>query len=216
MQPADVLKASVKVCMFDQYGTVVDMQSGLTEAATPFLQEKGWTGKPRLVRHVVAPDAFREFDDRRAAACASTRPIARSAIGRVAHVLERAGIEHTLDEVRSSGGADREAAAVPGGAGRARAAANDAIGSSCCRTAIRTCSRRPSRITASPFDDVISVAAAERLQAACGDLHQGGRDRGRANGRGAVRRQPRVRLHRREVGRHAHRVHRPPAAARSA
>ncbi|MEJ0019998.1 MAG: hypothetical protein WDN25_26310 [Acetobacteraceae bacterium] len=32
---ATQLKAAVKVCMFDQYGTVVDMQTGLVEAATP-------------------------------------------------------------------------------------------------------------------------------------------------------------------------------------
>ena len=32
--------------MFDQYGTVVDMQSGLVEAATPFLRAKGWQGNP--------------------------------------------------------------------------------------------------------------------------------------------------------------------------
>ena len=30
--------------MFDQYGTVVDMQGGLVKIATPFLKEKGWTG----------------------------------------------------------------------------------------------------------------------------------------------------------------------------
>jgi 2-haloacid dehalogenase len=36
MAQADDLKASIKVCMFDQYGTVVDMQTGLTEAAAPF------------------------------------------------------------------------------------------------------------------------------------------------------------------------------------
>jgi 2-haloacid dehalogenase len=40
------LKRSVEVCMFDQYGTVVDMQSGLTEVATPFLKSKGWPGNP--------------------------------------------------------------------------------------------------------------------------------------------------------------------------
>ena len=33
---AEAIKQSVKVCMFDQYGTVVDMQGGLTEIATPF------------------------------------------------------------------------------------------------------------------------------------------------------------------------------------
>jgi len=30
------LKGTVKVCMFDQYGTVVDMQGGLVKIATPF------------------------------------------------------------------------------------------------------------------------------------------------------------------------------------
>jgi 2-haloacid dehalogenase len=46
MVHADDVRASIKVCMFDQYGTVVDMQTGLTEAATPFLAAKGWQGDP--------------------------------------------------------------------------------------------------------------------------------------------------------------------------
>jgi len=41
MMHADDVRASIKVCMFDQYGTVVDMQTGLTEAAAPFLAAKG-------------------------------------------------------------------------------------------------------------------------------------------------------------------------------
>src|SRR5437588_12442960 len=44
--PGDVLKASVKVCMFDQYGTIVDMQTGLTEITKPDLESKGWKGNP--------------------------------------------------------------------------------------------------------------------------------------------------------------------------
>jgi len=40
------IKTNVKICMFDQYGTVVDMQGGLTAIATPFLQKKGWKGDP--------------------------------------------------------------------------------------------------------------------------------------------------------------------------
>jgi 2-haloacid dehalogenase len=43
---AEALKQTIKVCMFDQYGTVVDMQKGLTEAVTPFLTKKGWSGRP--------------------------------------------------------------------------------------------------------------------------------------------------------------------------
>jgi len=37
---AEAIKENVKVCMFDQYGTVVDMQGGLTAIATPFLRDK--------------------------------------------------------------------------------------------------------------------------------------------------------------------------------
>jgi 2-haloacid dehalogenase len=42
----NALRAKIKVCMFDQYGTVVDMQGGLTAIATPFLKNKGWSGNP--------------------------------------------------------------------------------------------------------------------------------------------------------------------------
>ena len=44
--PVAELKASLKVLTFDLYGTIVDMQKGLTEIATPYLQKKGWSGKP--------------------------------------------------------------------------------------------------------------------------------------------------------------------------
>ena len=46
MSKAGILGKQVKVVMFDQYGTVVDMQKGLTEFASPYLKEKGWTGNP--------------------------------------------------------------------------------------------------------------------------------------------------------------------------
>ena len=46
MVETEDLKRIIKVCMFDQYGTVVDMQRGLTEIATPYLEAKGWTGNP--------------------------------------------------------------------------------------------------------------------------------------------------------------------------
>ena len=46
MATVEELKKTIKVVMFDQYGTVVDMQGGLTEAFTPYLKEKGWTGNP--------------------------------------------------------------------------------------------------------------------------------------------------------------------------
>ena len=37
MTQLDELKTTVKLCMFDLYGTIVDMQSGLTAAIRPYL-----------------------------------------------------------------------------------------------------------------------------------------------------------------------------------
>ena len=42
----ETIEREVKICMFDQYGTVVDMQDGLTKVAAPFLEKKGWKGDP--------------------------------------------------------------------------------------------------------------------------------------------------------------------------
>ena len=41
-----LLARESRMLVFDQYGTVVDMQKGLTDAATPFLKAKGWAGEP--------------------------------------------------------------------------------------------------------------------------------------------------------------------------
>lgn len=45
MESPEILRREVRTLVFDQYGTIVDMQSGLVEAVTPFLKEKGWEGK---------------------------------------------------------------------------------------------------------------------------------------------------------------------------
>ena len=42
---ARALGARITVCPFDQYGTVVDMQTGLTAVVTPYLRDKGWGGR---------------------------------------------------------------------------------------------------------------------------------------------------------------------------
>ena len=44
MERPELLKREIKALAFDQYGTVVDMQKGLTEAVTPFHRNKGWQG----------------------------------------------------------------------------------------------------------------------------------------------------------------------------
>ena len=43
MERPDILKREIKVLAFDQYGTIVDMQKGLTEAVTPFLNGRAGT-----------------------------------------------------------------------------------------------------------------------------------------------------------------------------
>jgi 2-haloacid dehalogenase len=46
MEHPEILKREIKALAFDQYGTIVDMQKGLTEAVTPFVAKKGWRGSP--------------------------------------------------------------------------------------------------------------------------------------------------------------------------
>jgi 2-haloacid dehalogenase len=95
----DSIKASVKVCMFDQYGTVVDMQGGLTAIATPFLKAKGWSGDP---------DSFvtwwrrTHFENSMIDALLHREHTSYREIGHraVAHVMDRAGIKYTKEDVR--------------------------------------------------------------------------------------------------------------------
>ena len=95
----ETLRAKIKVCMFDQYGTVVDMQKGLTEVVTPYLEGKGWNGRP---------DAFvtwwrrTHFENSMIDALLHTEhtPYREIGHGAVAYTLERAGIPYTMDEVR--------------------------------------------------------------------------------------------------------------------
>jgi 2-haloacid dehalogenase len=96
---AEALKAKIKVCMFDQYGTVVDMQKGLTEVVTPYLKDKRWNGRS---------DAFvtwwrrTHFENSMIDALLHREHTPYREIGHraVAYTLERAGIPYTMDEVR--------------------------------------------------------------------------------------------------------------------
>ena len=93
------LRASIKICMFDQYGTVVAMQSGLTEIATPFLKKKGWSGNPSSF---VTWWRRTHFENSMIDALLHRDHTPYREIGHrsVAHVMDRAGIEYTMDEVR--------------------------------------------------------------------------------------------------------------------
>jgi 2-haloacid dehalogenase len=97
---ADSLKRMVTVCMFDQYGTVVDMQGGLVEAATPYLRAKGWAGSPNSF---VTWWRRTHFENSMIDALLGREHTPYRTIGERAldHVLERAGIAHTMNEVRA-------------------------------------------------------------------------------------------------------------------
>jgi 2-haloacid dehalogenase len=99
MANTEDLKTTIKVCMFDQYGTVVDIQGGLVAAATPFLKSKGWAGDPNSF---VTWWRRTHFENSMIDALLHRQHTPYREIGQraVAHVMERAGIPHTADEVR--------------------------------------------------------------------------------------------------------------------
>jgi len=84
--------------MFDQYGTVVDMQCGLVEVATPYLKSKGWPGNPNSF---VTWWRRTHFENSMIDALLQRDHTPYREIGHrsLTHVLERAGIEHTVAEV---------------------------------------------------------------------------------------------------------------------
>jgi len=96
---AESLKQRVKVCMFDQYGTVVDMQMGLWEVAVDFLKAKGWTGN---AYSFVTWWRRTHFENSMIDALLGQRHTSYREIGHlsVRQVMQRAGIRHTEEEVR--------------------------------------------------------------------------------------------------------------------
>lgn len=95
---ADQLKRTIEVCMFDQYGTVVDMQGGLVAAATPYLKSKDWPGDPNSFvtwwRRAHYENSM--IDALLGRAHTPYREIGHRSLD---HVLERAGIPHTSEDV---------------------------------------------------------------------------------------------------------------------
>jgi 2-haloacid dehalogenase len=98
MASPEEFKSQIKVVMFDQYGTVVDMQKGLTEIATPYLKEKGWTGNPNSF---VTWWRRTHFENSMIDALLHKEHTPYREIGHraVSYTLERAGIAHTEEEV---------------------------------------------------------------------------------------------------------------------
>ncbi len=99
MTASDTIRHEVRICMFDLYGTVVDMQAGLTRAVTHYLAAKGSAIEPgRLVTWWRRT----HFENSMIDALLHRAHTPYREIGRIslAYTLERAGIPHTQDEVR--------------------------------------------------------------------------------------------------------------------
>ena len=84
--------------MFDQYGTVVDIQDGLIDAATPYLRSKGWLGN---LYSFVTGWRRTHFENSMIDALLHRDHTSYREIGHrsVDFVLERAGIDYSMDEV---------------------------------------------------------------------------------------------------------------------
>lgn len=98
MESLDILKREVKVLVFDQYGTIVDMQTGLTEAVTPFLRRKGWSGEPNSF---VTWWRRTHFESSMIDALCDRGHTPYREIGHraVSYVMNRCGIVHSQDDV---------------------------------------------------------------------------------------------------------------------
>jgi 2-haloacid dehalogenase len=94
----ELLRRETRALVFDQYGTVVDMQGGLIAAATPFLKKKGWTGDPN---QFVTWWRRTHFEDSMIDALLDRGHTPYRQVGHraVSQVLDRARIAHTQDEV---------------------------------------------------------------------------------------------------------------------
>ena len=99
MKHIEVLRREVKVLIFDQYGTVVDMQKGLTEIAGPFLRRKGWDGE---ASRFVTWWRRTHFENSMIDALCDRGHTPYREIGHraVSHVMDRSQISYTQDEVR--------------------------------------------------------------------------------------------------------------------
>ncbi|HZM48443.1 MAG TPA: haloacid dehalogenase type II [Burkholderiales bacterium] len=98
MTGIEAIRSGVTICMFDLYGTVVDMQGCLTRAVTPFLEAKGWTGEPS---RLVTWWRRTHFENSMIDALLEREHIPYREIGRISlsYTLERAGIRYTREEV---------------------------------------------------------------------------------------------------------------------
>ena len=99
MERPEILKREIKVLVFDQYGTVVDMQQGLIEAVRPFLQKKGWSGD---ANSFVTWWRRTHFENSMIDALCDRGHTPYRQIGHraVSYVMDRCGLTYSQEEVR--------------------------------------------------------------------------------------------------------------------
>lgn len=99
MEGITTLRREIKTIAFDQYGTIVDMQMGLTEAVTPFLKKKGWDGEPN---RFVTWWRRTHFENSMIDSLCDRGHTPYREIGHraVSFVMDRCGIAYSQDEVR--------------------------------------------------------------------------------------------------------------------
>ena len=100
MQRPEILKREIRALAFDQYGTIVDMQKGLTEAVAAFLKKKGWEGSPNSF---VTWWRRTHFENSMIDALLDRGHTPYRQIGHraVSYVMDRCKIAYTQDEVRA-------------------------------------------------------------------------------------------------------------------
>jgi 2-haloacid dehalogenase len=94
-----MLKTQIKALVFDQYGTVVDMQGGLTAAVSGFLRDKGWEGE---AHRFVTWWRRTHFENSMIDALCPGEHTPYREIGQraVSYVMDRCGFAYDDDEVR--------------------------------------------------------------------------------------------------------------------
>lgn len=98
MAEGQVSTRELKLLTFDLYGTIVDMQSGLTGMAAPFLKNKGWPGQPH---QFVTWWRRTHFENSMIDALCDRGHTSYREIGHrsVSHVLDRASIPYSREDV---------------------------------------------------------------------------------------------------------------------
>ena len=100
MSKSDPFDGEVHTVMFDLYGTLLDVQSGLAAAVAPYLERKGWDRNPNLFVKWWRRTHFENsmIDALLHREHTSYREIGQSALS---NTLEREQIDHTEEEVRA-------------------------------------------------------------------------------------------------------------------